>query len=163
MNTTHSAGQQTLAGTVEPHELQNQATMTTTQGLNRFLAAAKPSATYEVMDRVAARRAEGARIISLSAGEPDFDTPQHVRDAGIEAIRKGHTRYTQVAGLRALREAVAAKFERENSLQVDWRHTLVTSGGKQVIFNALAATLNEGDELADPQLAVQPYGRGVRP
>jgi len=119
-------------------------------GLNRFLAAARPSATYKVMDRVAARRAGGAKVISLSAGEPDFDTPAHVCEAGIAAIRAGHTRYTQVAGLRALREAVAAKFARENGLAVDWRDTLVCSGGKQVIFNALAATLNEGDEVVVP-------------
>ncbi|KHK55896.1 aspartate aminotransferase [Ralstonia sp. A12] len=119
-------------------------------GLNRFLAAARPSATYRVMDRVAARRASGASVISLSAGEPDFDTPEHVREAGISAIRAGHTRYTQVAGLRALREAIAAKFQRENGLDVDWRNTLVCSGGKQVIFNALAATLNEGDEVIVP-------------
>jgi len=119
-------------------------------GLNRFLAAARPSATYKVMDRVAARRAGGAKVISLSAGEPDFDTPAHVCEAGIAAIRAGRTRYTQVAGLRALREAVAAKFARENGLAVDWRDTLVCSGGKQVIFNALAATLNEGDEVVVP-------------
>lgn len=118
--------------------------------LNRFLAAAKPSATYKVMDRVAARRAAGAQIISLSAGEPDFDTPAHICDAGIAAIRVGHTRYTQVAGLRALREAIAAKFERENGLPVDWQSILVCNGGKQVIFNALAATLNEGDEVIVP-------------
>lgn len=122
----------------------------TAHGLNRFLAAARPSATYRVMDRVAARRASGATVISLSAGEPDFDTPEHVREAGIAAIRAGHTRYTQVAGLRALREAIAVKFQRENGLDVDWRNTLVCSGGKQVIFNALAATLNEGDEVIVP-------------
>lgn len=119
-------------------------------GLNRFLAAAKPSATYKVMDRVAARRAAGAKVISLSAGEPDFNTPSHICEAGIDAIRSGQTRYTQVAGLRALREAVAAKFERENGLEVNWQDTLVSSGGKQVIFNALAATLNEGDEVIVP-------------
>jgi len=118
--------------------------------LNRYLASARPSATYKVMDRVAARRASGSAVISLSAGEPDFDTPEHVREAGIAAIRAGHTRYTQVAGLRALREAIADKFRRENGLDVNWRDTLVCSGGKQVIFNALAATLNEGDEVIVP-------------
>ncbi len=118
--------------------------------LNRFLAAAKPSATYQVMDRVAARRAAGGSVISLSAGEPDFDTPAHVREAGIAAIRAGHTRYTQVAGLRALREAIAAKFQQENGLPVRWQDTLVANGGKQIIFNALAATLNEGDEVIVP-------------
>ncbi len=118
--------------------------------LNRFLAEARPSATYQMMDRVAARRASGAQVISLSAGEPDFDTPEHVREAGIAAIRAGQTRYTQVAGMRALREAVAAKFQRDNGLAVRWQDTLVCSGGKQVIFNALAATLNEGDEVIVP-------------
>jgi len=118
--------------------------------LNRRLEAAKPSATYKIIDRVAARRSEGATIISLSAGEPDFDTPEHIRAAAIHAIDNGHTRYTQVAGLRALREAIARKFQRENGLQVDWQDTLACSGGKQVIFNALAATLNEGDEVIIP-------------
>ncbi|WWQ33482.1 pyridoxal phosphate-dependent aminotransferase (plasmid) [Ralstonia solanacearum] len=118
--------------------------------LNRHLAAAQPSATYRVIDRVAARRASGATVISLSAGEPDFDTPAHVREAGIEAIRAGMTRYTQVAGLRALREAVADKFRGENGLAVGWQDTIVCSGGKQVVYNALAATLNEGDEVVIP-------------
>jgi len=122
----------------------------TANELNRFLASSRPSATYGVMDRVAAHRAQGADVISLSAGESDFDTPEHVRDAGIAAIRRGHTRYTQVAGMRALREAVAAKFHRENGLKVDWRHTIVCTGGKQVIFNAIASTLNEGDEVIVP-------------
>ncbi|MDC7699443.1 pyridoxal phosphate-dependent aminotransferase [Vogesella indigofera] len=121
-----------------------------TQYLNKHLATAKPSATYKVMDRVAALRAAGINIISLCAGEPDFDTPQHIRAAAIAAINGGHTRYTQVAGTRALREAVASKFRRENGLDVQWQDTIVCSGGKQVIFNALAATLNEGDEVIVP-------------
>lgn len=118
--------------------------------LNRRLEAAKPSATYKIIDRVAARRAEGAKIISLCAGEPDFDTPEHIRAAAISAIDNGHTRYTQVAGLRTLREAIARKYQRENGLDVSWQDTLVCSGGKQVIFNALAATLDEGDEVIIP-------------
>ena len=120
------------------------------QSLNVHLAKAQPSATYRMMDRVAARRASGACIISLSAGEPDFDTPVHVCDAAVEAIRAGHTRYTQVSGTRALREAVAEKFRSENGLDVTWQDTIVCSGGKQVIYNALAATLNEGDEVIVP-------------
>lgn len=120
------------------------------QQLNKYLAMARPSATYKVMDRVAALRAAGVNIISLCAGEPDFDTPRHIRDAAIAAIDGGQTRYTQVAGLRALRQAVADKFRRENGLDVQWQDTLVCSGGKQVIFNALAATLNEGDEVIVP-------------
>lgn len=120
------------------------------QRLNQRLANAQPSATYRIMDRVAERRAQGAKIISLCAGEPDFDTPKHVREAAIIAIEHGHTRYTQVAGVRSLREAVAAKFRRENGLNVAWQDTLVCNGGKQVIYNALAATLNEGDEVIVP-------------
>ncbi len=118
--------------------------------LNANLAAAQPSATYRMIDRVAERKAAGAPVLSLSAGEPDFDTPQHVQDAAVAAIRAGHTRYTQVAGLRALREAVAAKFERENGIPTRWQDTIVCSGGKQVIYNALAATLNPGDEVIVP-------------
>ena len=120
------------------------------QTLNRHLAAAQPSATYRVMDRVAERRKQGVSILSLCAGEPDFDTPRHIREAAIAAIESGHTRYTQVAGLRSLREAVAEKFRDENGLSVNWQDTHVSSGGKQVIFNALAATLNEADEVIIP-------------
>jgi aspartate aminotransferase len=118
--------------------------------LNIHLAKAQPSTTYQMMDRVAARRASGANVISLSAGEPDFDTPKHVCDAAIEAIRAGHTRYTPVSGIRPLREAVAEKFRTENGLDVQWQDTMVCSGGKQVIYNALAATLNAGDEVIVP-------------
>lgn len=118
--------------------------------LNKRLAQAQPSATYRIIDRVAERRAQGAKIISLCAGEPDFDTPAHIRQAGIDAIRDGHTRYTQVAGVRALREAVAEKFRHENGLDVTWQDTLVCNGGKHVIYNALAATLNDGDEVIVP-------------
>ncbi len=120
------------------------------QRLNPRLASAQPSATYRIIDRVAERRAQGATIISLCAGEPDFDTPEPVRKAAIQAIEAGHTRYTQVAGVRSLREAVAAKFRRENGLDVSWQDTLVCNGGKQVIYNALAATLNEGDQVIVP-------------
>ncbi len=120
------------------------------QRLNDKLASAKPSATYKMIDRVAERRAAGHHITSLTAGEPDFDTPSHVREAAIAAIQAGHTRYTQVAGLRALREAVAVKFQRENGLDVGWQDTIVCSGGKQVLFNALTATLNTGDEVIIP-------------
>ncbi|WP_397532717.1 pyridoxal phosphate-dependent aminotransferase [Roseateles sp.] len=122
----------------------------TTQRLNIHLAAARPSATYRMIDRVAERKASGAPVISLNAGEPDFDTPAHVRQAAIAAINAGHTRYTQVAGLRALREAIAAKFRDENGIDTRWQETLVCSGGKQVIYNALAATLNAGDEVIVP-------------
>jgi aspartate aminotransferase len=122
----------------------------TTLRLNVHLAAARPSATYRMIDRVAERKASGATVISLNAGEPDFDTPLHVRQAAIDAINAGHTRYSQVAGLRTLREAIAAKFRDENGIDTRWQDTLVCSGGKQVIYNALAATLNAADEVIVP-------------
>jgi aspartate aminotransferase len=118
--------------------------------LNIRLAAAEESATYRMMDRANSRKLAGRPVISLTAGEPDFDTPVHVCDAAIDAIRKGYTRYTPVAGARPLREAVAAKFKRENGLDVEWKDTIICSGGKQVIYNALAATLNDGDEVIVP-------------
>lgn len=120
------------------------------QALNINLTQAQPSATYRMIDRVAARRASGAKIISLSAGEPDFDTPAHVREAAIAAIEAGHTRYTPVAGMRTLREAVADKFRNENGINASWQDTIICSGGKQVIYNALAATLNADDEVIIP-------------
>jgi len=122
----------------------------TQQALNANLAAAKPSATYRMMGLAAERRAQGAPVISLTAGEPDFDTPAHIREAAIEAIRTGQTRYTPVAGVRALREAIAAKFGRENGIETEWHQTIVANGAKQIIFNALAATLNPGDEVIIP-------------
>jgi aspartate aminotransferase len=118
--------------------------------LNARLAAAEQSATYRMMGLAAACKAAGRPVKSLTAGEPDFDTPPHVCDAAVEAIRGGHTRYTPVAGLRALREAVAAKFQRENGIDANWQDTIVCTGGKQVIYNALAATLNDGDEVIVP-------------
>jgi aspartate aminotransferase len=118
--------------------------------LNLNLASAKPSATYKMIDCVAERRAAGKQVISLTAGEPDFDTPAHVRDAAIDAILSGKTRYTQVSGLRELREAVAIKFHRENGIDVTWQDTIVCNGGKQALFNALAATLNIGDQVIIP-------------
>jgi aspartate aminotransferase len=116
--------------------------------LNRFLERSQPSATYRVIDRIAEKRELGETVISLCAGEPDFDTPAHISAAAIEAIRCGSTRYTQVAGLKALRQAVAKKFQEENDIPTTWDETIVCTGGKQVLFNALAATLNENDEVS---------------
>jgi len=93
---------------------------------------------------------EGRDIIALSAGEPDFDTPLHVRDAAKLAMDEGKTRYTNVDGIAELKEAVAAKFRRDNGLDVTAADCFVSSGGKQIIFNALMATLNPGDEVVVP-------------
>lgn len=114
------------------------------------LARIKPSATIAAGQYAAQLRAQGRDIITLSAGEPDFDTPLHIREAAIRALEKGETRYTAVAGITPLREAIAAKFKRENGLDYSPAQTIVGTGGKQVISNAFLATLNVGDEVIIP-------------
>ncbi|MGX9686218.1 pyridoxal phosphate-dependent aminotransferase [Deinococcus wulumuqiensis] len=110
----------------------------------------KPSATVAVTSRALELRRQGADIISMSVGEPDFDTPPHVRAAAIAAIEAGHTRYTPVGGIPELRSAVSAKFRRENGLAYAPDAVTVTSGGKQALFNALFALLGPGDEVLIP-------------
>ncbi len=100
--------------------------------------------------RAAKLKAEGKDIIGLAAGEPDFDTPLHIADAGVNAIRKGITRYTAVDGTTELKDAVIAKFERENGLTYDRSQILVSSGAKQTCFNLCAAVLDPGDECVIP-------------
>ena len=95
-------------------------------------------------------KAAGRDIIGLSAGEPDFDTPAHIREAAKAAIDRGETRYTAPEGMLELRRAVAAKFARENGLDYAPDQVIVSTGGKQVLFNALMATLNPGDEVIIP-------------
>jgi aspartate aminotransferase len=109
-----------------------------------------PSATVAITQKARDMVAAGKDVIALSAGEPDFDTPLHVREAGIRAINEGKTRYTNVDGIAELKEAVAAKFRRDNGLEVRADECFVGSGGKQIIFNALMATLNPGDEVVVP-------------
>lgn len=110
----------------------------------------KSSPTIAMAERARELRARGRSIISLASGEPDFDTPQHIRQAGIDAIRRGETRYTDVAGTPALRKAVAAKFLRENGLDYATDEIIVGTGAKQLISNALVATLEAGDEVIVP-------------
>lgn len=93
-------------------------------------------------------RRAGKCIIGLSQGEPDFDTPDHLKAAAVEAITKGQTKYTDVDGTPALKQAIINKFARENVLTYELNQITVGTGGKQVIFNALAATLDEGDEVS---------------
>jgi aspartate aminotransferase len=100
--------------------------------------------------RAAKLKAEGKDIIGLAAGEPDFDTPGHISDAGIEAIRKGNTRYTAVDGTAELKDAIIAKFKRDNALVYERAQILVSSGAKQTCFNACAALLDPGDECVIP-------------
>jgi aspartate aminotransferase len=100
--------------------------------------------------RAAKLKAEGKDIIGLAAGEPDFDTPMHIADAGVDAIRKGVTRYTAVDGTAELKDAIIAKFKRDNALTYDRTQILVSSGAKQTCFNACAALLDPGDECVIP-------------
>jgi len=110
----------------------------------------KPSPTVALTGRVAQLKAEGKDIIGLGAGEPDFDTPLHIADAGIEAIRNGFTRYTPVEGIVELKDAIIAKFERENGLKYKRNQILVSTGAKQTIFNLILAVVDPGDEVVIP-------------
>ncbi|MGE0371707.1 MAG: pyridoxal phosphate-dependent aminotransferase [Gammaproteobacteria bacterium] len=110
----------------------------------------KPSPTLAVTARAAQLRAEGKDIIGFGAGEPDFDTPEHIKQAAIEAIRAGFTKYTPVAGIPRLRQAVADKFLRDNGLKYKSSQVLVSVGGKQSFFNLTQALLNTGDEVIIP-------------
>ncbi len=109
-----------------------------------------PSQTIAITAKARALKAEGKNIISLSVGEPDFDTPQNIKDAAIRAIQNGETKYTDVAGTLALRKAVADKFKREQGIDYAPDEIIVSTGGKQVIFNALLATMDDGDEAIIP-------------
>ena len=109
-----------------------------------------PSATVALTEEVARLRKSGREIIGLGAGEPDFDTPSHIQEAAIKAIRDGKTRYTAPGGIAELKAAIVQKFEVENGLAYDAANVIVSTGGKQVLFNALLATLNPGDEVIVP-------------
>ena len=109
-----------------------------------------PSQTIAISTKARALKAEGRDVISLAAGEPDFDTPQNVKDAAIKAIQAGDTKYTDVAGTLALRKAVSEKFKRDQGLDYAPDEIIVSTGGKQVIYNAMVATLDKGDEVIIP-------------
>ncbi|WP_315744073.1 MULTISPECIES: pyridoxal phosphate-dependent aminotransferase [unclassified Bradyrhizobium] len=119
-----------------------------------FLAAAldrvKPSATIAVTDKARVLKAAGRNVIGLGAGEPDFDTPENIKQAAIKAIQDGKTKYTAVDGIPELKEAIIAKFQRENGLSYKPNQVIVGVGGKQVLYNALMATINPGDEVIVP-------------
>ena len=118
--------------------------------LAKRLSAIKPSPTIAVTTKAAELKAQGLDVIGLGAGEPDFDTPQHIKDAGKAAIDRGDTKYTPPNGTPALRKAIVAKFKRENGLDYKPEQVTVGVGGKQVIFNAFLATVQEGDEIIVP-------------
>lgn len=110
----------------------------------------RPSPTLAVSALAAKLKLEGRDIISLGTGEPDFDTPRHIRDAAIEAINEGFTRYTQVDGIPSLKKAIIDKFERDNGLKYAPNQILVSVGGKQSFYNLVMALLDEGDEVIIP-------------
>src|SRR5215475_934608 len=119
-----------------------------------FLSAAldrvKPSATLAVTDKARVLKAAGRNVIGLGAGEPDFDTPANIKLAAVRAIESGKTKYTDVTGIPELKEAIISKFQRENGLTYKPNQVMVSTGGKQVLYNALVATLNPGDEVIIP-------------
>jgi aspartate aminotransferase len=118
--------------------------------LSRRVQAIKPSPTLAVTARAATLKASGRDIIGLGAGEPDFDTPQHIKDAAIAAINAGYTKYTAVDGTPSLKAAVIAKFKRDNGLDYTPKQILVSCGGKQSFFNLAQAVINSGDEVIIP-------------
>src|SRR5438105_11657023 len=119
-----------------------------------FLASAlgriKPSPTLAMTQKSRDLKAAGRDVIGLGAGEPDFDTPDNIKQAAIAAIKRGETKYTAVDGIPQLKQAIGAKFKRENGLDYKPSQIIVGTGGKQVLFNALMATLNPGDEVIIP-------------
>jgi len=121
--------------------------------LSESLGRIQPSPTIAVTQKARDLKAAGRDVIGLGAGEPDFDTPDNIKEAAIAAIRRGETKYTAVEGIPELRAAVAKKFKRENNLDYSAAQTFVAPGGKAIVFNALLATLNPGDEV----ICVAPY------
>jgi aspartate aminotransferase len=118
--------------------------------LSQALGRIKPSPTMAVTNRAAELKAAGRDVIGLGAGEPDFDTPDHIKEAAIAAIRAGDTKYTAVDGTKALKQAISGKFKRENGLEYGLDQITVNVGGKHTIFNAMMASVDAGDEVIIP-------------
>jgi aspartate aminotransferase len=118
--------------------------------LAKRLSLVQPSPTLAVTQKAQELKAAGKDVIGLGAGEPDFDTPDHVKEAAYDAIRKGQTKYTAVDGTPALKKAIIAKFKRENGLDYEANQIIVSCGGKHVIYNAIMATVDAGDEVIIP-------------
>ena len=114
--------------------------------LNRI----KPSATMVITAKATQLKREGKKVIGLSSGEPDFDTPQHVKQAAIDAINSGYTKYTNIEGIPELRQSIVEKFKKDNYLNYDISNVIVGTGGKQILFNALMSSLNKDDEVIIP-------------
>jgi aspartate aminotransferase len=118
--------------------------------LSAALGRIAPSATLAMSGRVIDLKSQGIDVIGLSAGEPDFDTPEFVKEAAIQAIRDGMTKYTAVDGIAPLKQAIIAKFKRDNGIEYTPKQITVNSGGKHTLFNALVATIDKGDEVIIP-------------
>ena len=114
--------------------------------LNRI----KPSATMVITAKATQLKREGKKVIGLSSGEPDFDTPHHVKQAAIDAINNGYTKYTNIEGIPELRQSIVEKFKKDNDLNYDISNVIVGTGGKQILFNALMSSLNKEDEVIIP-------------
>lgn len=123
------------------------------RGLSQRVKSLKPSATVAVNAKALELRRQGLDLIAMTAGEPDFDTPQHVKDAAMRAMAAGKTKYAPPAGIPELREAISLKFKRENGLEIPADQTVVTVGGKQALFNLFQALLDPGDEV----IVIGPY------
>lgn len=115
-----------------------------------ILSRVQPSATIAVAQKARELKAAGRDVIGLGAGEPDFDTPENIKEAANKAIAEGKTKYTPISGIPELRQAIADKFKRENGLEYTADQTIVGTGGKQILFNAFMATINPGDEVIIP-------------
>ena len=120
---------------------------TITQNLSQLVLQMSESATIKMAQMARDLAAEGHDVISLSLGEPDFDTPQHIKDAAIQALADGYTKYTPVPGLVELRKSIVTKFKRDNNLDFDISQIVVSNGAKQSIANLCLALLNKGDEV----------------
>src|SRR6201997_3478999 len=131
-------------------ELKRLQVLPVTPAVSRRVQRVKPSPTLAVTARAARLKAEGKDVIGLGAGEPDFDTPAHIQQAAIDAIKNGYTRYTNVDGINELKDAISAKFERDNGIKYDRSQVLVSSGAKQTIYNLCMAVLDPGDEAIIP-------------
>lgn len=123
------------------------------RGLSKRVKTMKPSSTVAVNAKALELRRQGVDLIAMTAGEPDFDTPQFVKDAAVRAMAAGKTKYAPPAGIPELREAISTKFKRENGLEIPPDQTVVTVGGKQALFNLFQAILDPGDEV----IVIAPY------
>src|SRR5687767_11124582 len=130
--------------------------------LAKRLATLAPSATLAVQAQAKELKRRGVDVISFGAGEPDFDTPERVKEAAIQAMRQGHTKYTEVGGVPELRAAACAKFKRDNGLDYEPADVLISCGGKHTLYNIFVALLDPGDEVIVPSPYWVSYPEQVR-